>query len=200
MTTRTPKSDNAQANKWLERILDSNHVLWMIFVLSMLEATIIPVPLELVLIPLLLHERERWFAIATATLAGCLVGAAIGYGIGFFLFDTLGQWVIDTFGYQESFNAFKAKFAEDGFITLLLVGITPIPFQVGMLAAGSTEFPFALFMFAALLARGLRYYGLALAVKWFGARLLEWWQKQEKRRSWSLFALGLVLVLIVVLI
>lgn len=200
MTSEPPKSNNAQANKWLERILDSNHVLWMIFVLSMLEATIIPVPLELVLIPLLIHERERWFAIATATLAGCLVGATLGYGIGFFLFDTAGQWVLETLGYQEAFAEFEQEFNDGGFLTLLMVGITPIPFQVGMLTAGSTGYPFAMFLLASFIARGIRYYGLALLVNWLGERLLNWWEKQQKHLGWGVLVAGLAIYLLVIFV
>ena len=195
-----PKSNNAQANKWLDRILESKNILWMIFVLSMLEATIIPIPLELVLIPLLLHERERWFAVATATLAGCLIGASIGYGIGLFLFDTAGQWLLETLNYQDSFNEFKAEFNEDGFVTLLLVGITPIPFQVGMLTAGSTGYPFLLFLLAAVIARGIRYYGLAVLVNWLGERILAWWQKQQKRLGWGVLVAGIAVYLIVIFV
>ncbi|WP_258240385.1 YqaA family protein [Pseudidiomarina homiensis] len=200
MSSEPPKSTNAQANKWLERILESNHVIWMIFVLSMLEATIIPIPLELVLIPLLLHERERWFVIATATLAGCLVGASIGYGIGLFLFDTAGQWLLESLNYQDAFNEFKAGFNADGFVTLLLVGITPIPFQVGMLTAGSTGYPFLLFLLAAVIARGIRYYGLAVLVNWLGERILAWWQKQQKRLGWGVLVAGIAVYLIVIFV
>lgn len=200
MNPKPPKSDNAQANKWLERILDSNHILWMIFVLSMLEATIIPVPLELVLIPLLLHERERWFAIATATLAGCLVGAAIGYSIGYFLFDSVGQWALSLLGYEQAFAEFSSEFKNDGFVTLLLVGITPIPFQVGMLTAGSTGYSFMLFMLASFIARGIRYYGLALLVNWLGERVLSWWQEQQKQLGWGVLIVGLLIYLLVIFV
>ncbi|WP_411358374.1 YqaA family protein [Pseudidiomarina salilacus] len=193
------KVDDARANRWLARILESNHLLWMIFVASLLESIIIPIPLELVLIPLLIHERERWFAIATATLAGCLVGATIGYNLGLFFFDTGGQWLIDYFGYQQAFSEFTADFKENGFATLLLVGITPIPFQVGMLAAGSTEYPYLLFLAAAFIARGVRYYGLALLVYWLGERVLGWWQRHQNRLGLGVLVAGVAIYLIVVL-
>ncbi|MBY6063012.1 YqaA family protein [Pseudidiomarina sediminum] len=199
MTTEV-KSNNAKANRWLERILASNHVLWMIFVLSMLESIIIPVPLELVLIPLLIHERKRWFAIATATLAGCLVGATIGYSVGMFLFDTAGQWVLAFFGYEQAFENFQQEFSENGFITLLLVGITPIPFQVGMLTAGSTDYPYLLFMLASLIARGIRYYGLALLVNWLGERILHWWENYQTRLGIGALLAGIAIFLLVVLV
>ncbi|RUO60241.1 YqaA family protein [Pseudidiomarina insulisalsae] len=198
--TPPPKPDDPQANKWLERILRSRSILWMIFILSMLESIIIPVPLELVLIPLLIHERERWFSIATATLAGCLVGATIGYAVGFYLFDSAGQWLLNLWGYEAAFAELKADFSEHGFATLLLVGITPIPFQVGMLIAGTTHYPFYLFLLATLIARGIRYYGLAVLVYWLGVQLWHWWQNHHRRLGWTVLLAGTAIYLLVVLV
>ncbi|MDN7123760.1 YqaA family protein [Pseudidiomarina terrestris] len=194
---RTP--DDQRANKWLARILDSNRILWMIFLLSLLESIILPVPLELVLIPLLIHERDRWFTIATVALAGCLVGATIGYTIGVFFFDTAGQWLIQWFGVSAEFSEFQQDFSEHGFATLLLVGITPIPFQVGMLAAGSSNYPYLLFLLAAVIARGIRYYGLALLVNWLGERILNWWEQHQQRLGWGVLVAGIAIYLVVVL-
>src|SRR5690606_39102763 len=139
-------TNNKRADRWLARFADSKAILPLIFIASLLESLIIPIPLELILIPLLLHQQDRLWAIATATLLGCLVGASIGYSIGFWFLDDFGDWVLTALGYQNAFEAFTVRFEEHGFATLLLVGITPVPFQVGMLAAGSAEYPFLLFM------------------------------------------------------
>ncbi|GAB3293087.1 MULTISPECIES: YqaA family protein [Pseudidiomarina] len=185
-------TNNKRADRWLARFADSKAILPLIFIASLLESLIIPIPLELILIPLLLHQQDRLWAIATATLLGCLVGASIGYSIGFWFLDDFGDWVLTALGYQNAFEAFTVRFEEHGFATLLLVGITPVPFQVGMLAAGSAEYPFLLFMLAATIARGIRYYGLALLVYWFGERVLDWWQQQSRRAGWWLLAIGIV--------
>lgn len=183
---------NKRADRWLAHFADSKAILPLIFLASLLESLIVPIPLELILIPLLIHQRDRIWAIATATLLGCLVGASIGYSVGYWFLDDLGDWLLTTLGYQDAFEAFTARFSEHGFATLLLVGITPVPFQVGMLAAGSSEYPFSLFMLASLIARGIRYYGLALLVYWFGEQVLNWWQQQSRRAGWWLLGLGLV--------
>lgn len=181
---------NQRADKWLLRLVDSPMILPLIFTLSLLESLIIPLPLELILIPLLIHQRDRVWAISTATLAGCLVGASIGYAIGFWFFDDFGDWLLTFLGYQDAFETFAANFSEHGFATLLLVGITPIPFQVGMLSAGSAEYPFSLFLFAAFIARGIRYFGLALLVMWFGQTALNWWQAHSRRAGWIVAIIG----------
>ena len=45
-----------------------------------------------------------------------------------------------------------------------------------MLAAGVAGYSLLLFILAAGLARGIRYFGLALLVRLFGDRVLAWWQ------------------------
>ncbi|MGI0152113.1 YqaA family protein [Pseudidiomarina sp. WS423] len=185
----TPSSNSGKADAWYQRVAESSAVLPLMFVLSMLESIIIPIPLELILIPLLIHQRERLWAIATVVLAGCLVGASIGYGVGLWLFDDIGDAILTYFGYSQAFEQFTTQFQQHGFVTLLLTGITPIPFQVGMLAAGSSNYPFSLFMLAAVIARGLRYYGLALLVYWFGPLVLGWWQQHSRKAGWLLLTL-----------
>ncbi|CAB0150034.1 hypothetical protein PSI9734_00606 [Pseudidiomarina piscicola] len=189
---------DSRADRWLARLLDSKSLLWMVFVLSFLESILLPVPLELVLIPLLLHRRERWFAIATATLAGCLVGATLGYFVGVYFFETAGQWLLQWTGFSAEFASFQETFNEQAFATLMLVGITPIPFQVGMLTAGSTGYPYVLFLLASLLARGLRYYGLALLVYWLGERVLNWWQQHSKSLGWGVLIAGIAIYLVII--
>lgn len=174
------KPESGQARRWFERLIDSPHALWLIFTASFLESIIVPIPLELILIPFMVIERDRVWKIASFTLAGCLLGALVGYSAGFFLFDTVGQWVIDTSNYQSQYETFKTEFEANGFWAIVAVGVTPIPFQVAMLTAGATQYSLGLFMLAAFIARGIRYFGLALLVVWLGEPALRYWQKNAK--------------------
>lgn len=173
--------DSAKAQSWLERLLHSPHALVLIFCLSFLESLVIPIPLELVLIPFMLIEQHRIWKIATATLLGCLLGAMLGYSLGWFMFDTVGQWILNYFGYEQAYQEFSQQFAQDGFWSIVAVGVTPIPFQVAMLTAGASQYSFGLFMLAALLARGFRYYGLALLILWLGRPALILWERHSRK-------------------
>lgn len=190
------QTNNKRADRWLARFADSNYVLLAIFVASFLESLIIPIPLELILIPLFMHQRDRLWSIATMTLLGCLLGASVGYGIGFWFFDEAGDTILTWLGYHDAFEDFSTRFNEHGFATLLLVGVSPIPFQVGMLSAGSAEYPYGLFMLAALIARGIRYYGLALLVYWFGEAVLRWWQQYNRKAGWAVLAAALLVYVV----
>ena len=182
-----------RSKRWFNRINDSNHLLWLIGVFSFLETIILPVPIEVILIPLMLVNRERIFAIATAATVGCLLAAVFGYWVGVALFDSIGTWFIETMGYEEAYESFKSFFDSYGLGAILLVGIVPIPFQVAMITAGLSGYPLPLFVLAAVIARGIRYYGLAWLVRKFG---------DDARRIWddhallaSLIAGAIILVL-----
>ncbi|HAD48103.1 MAG: alkaline phosphatase [Idiomarinaceae bacterium] len=164
--------------------------------MSALEATLIPIPLELVLIPFMILERERIWSIASVALAGCLFGAVCGYYIGYILFDTAGQWFINYLNLQDYYQDFKTTLESDGFIAIFLVGVTPVPFQTAMLAAGATAFSLPLFLLASGLSRGIRYYGLAVLALWLGPYAQEWWQKNASRLGWSIAIISAIALLI----
>ena len=122
-------------------------MLWLLAALSFLETIILPVPIELVLIPLMAVNRQRLWRIATVTTAGCLAAALLGYGVGMVLYQSLGTWFIDTMGMQSAYQAYQGFFDQYGFIAILTLGILPIPFQVAMITAGLSGYPIALFSF-----------------------------------------------------
>ena len=131
---------------------------------SMLESTVVPIPLEAVLVPLMQARRDKLWMIAFMATLGCLVGAIIGYGLGYFLFDLIGDWVIETFSNQEQFDSVKQQMQSQGFWFVLTLGIAPIPFQIAMLAAGAAKYSLFLFVLATVIARSIRYFGLAVVV------------------------------------
>ncbi|RUR40823.1 YqaA family protein [Vreelandella populi] len=180
---------------WIERINGSKNMLWLLGVLSFLETIILPIPLELMMIPLMASNRSRIWYMAAVTTAGCLVASLVGYGVGMLLFQTIGTWFIDFTGIQDSFQAFQTFFNQYGFASILAIGILPIPFQIAMITAGLSGYPILLFALAALIARGLRYFGLAWLVYRFGHDVLVLW----KRHALITSLVGGVAVLLLVL-
>lgn len=177
---------------WVRRAMASGYLLPVLFVASLLEAIIVPIPLELILIPLLLLQPKRRWLLASVALAGCLCGALLGYWFGGWLFDSLGQWLLTTLGAQDAFADFEHTLAEQGFMAIVVVGVTPVPFQVAMLAAGAAGYPLLMFMLAAALARGIRYFGLALLVHLFGEQALGVFKRQSKPIGFAILILAII--------
>ncbi|ROO34889.1 YqaA family protein [Salinisphaera orenii] len=178
-----------RASRWTQRLLDSNHGLAWLGVLSAMETLILPVPIELVMVPYMLARPARLWLIAAVTLGGCVAGSLIGYGIGFFVFDSIGQWLLDTLGADAAYERFSQRFSNNGFLAIVAIGVTPIPFQVALLAAGIAGYALPLFLVAVGLARGLRYFGLALLVYLVGERALALWRRHALLLGTSLLLL-----------
>lgn len=182
---------NLKERAW--RLINSRHMLWGLGVASFFEAILIPIPLEAVLIPAMQANRRRIWALATAALAGCVLGAVVGYGVGHFLFEAVGQNLIDWFSSPEQYEQIREQMNRRGFWFVISIGVTPVPFQIAMLAAGATSYSIPLFLLATGLARAFRYYGLALLVWKFGDRAEELF-KQHKLRSAIVISLVVVLL------
>ncbi|MDO6533473.1 YqaA family protein [Alteromonas stellipolaris] len=157
-----------KVKKKTKQLVDSKHMLTGITLASFLESTIVPVPLEAVMVPLMQARRDKLWLIAFMATLGCVVGALFGYAMGYYLFDLVGQWAIDTFFSQQQFDNVKQQMQNQGFWFVMTLGIAPIPFQVAMLAAGATKFSLGLFLFATVIARAIRYFGLAAVVYFAG--------------------------------
>lgn len=177
-------SDRKGGRGWLRRpaalgrrLNRSRHRMGLLALASFLETIIVPIAIELVLVPFMLANRRQIWLIATVTLAGCLVAAVVGYLVGALLFDTVGQWAIDTFDLGRAYASYETQFRDYGFWAIVLVGVTPIPFPIAMLAAGAAHYSIPLYLVACALARGVRYYGLAALILAFGPAVDRWMRR-----------------------
>jgi len=184
-----------RVSEWTEWLNRSNHTLWLLGVASFLETIIVPIPIELVLVPLMAIQRQRIWLIATVALAGCLAASLLGYGVGVALYQSVGIWFVETMGYQDAYQSFQTFFDRHGFAAILVVGILPIPFQIAMITAGLSNYPLLLFVLATVIARGIRYFGLAWLVSHFGRAAGEMWRRHA---VWTSIAAGALVGLIYV--
>ncbi|MBD56649.1 VTT domain-containing protein [uncultured Pseudoalteromonas sp.] len=175
------------------QFIDSKHMLKSITVASFLESTIVPIPLEAVLVPLMQARREKLWLIALMATIGCIIGAILGYALGYYLFDVVGDWVINTFSNPEQFEQVKQKMQAQGFWFVLTLGIVPIPFQIAMLAAGATKYSIFLFLLATVIARSIRYFALAAVVYYAGNQAERIIQKHKTK---ALVAISVLVLLI----
>jgi membrane protein YqaA with SNARE-associated domain len=166
----------------IQDLVDSEQVLKGITFASFLESTIVPIPLEAMMAPLMQARRDSLWKIALMATVGCVIGAIVGYALGYFLFDLVGHWIVDSFFSQQQFDNVKQQMQNQGFWFVMTLGIAPIPFQVAMLAAGATQYSLTLFLLATVVARSLRYFGLAAVVYCAGDRT-EQLVKQYKTRT-----------------
>lgn len=171
---------SARVHRWLDRLAQSPNALKVWFAASFAETIIVPIPIELVLVPYMVLNRDKVWRTALTVTIGCLAASLIGYGIGLLFFDTAGRWIIEQFGWATAMGRFRELFSEYGFLAIVAIGVIPIPFQVAMLAAGAAAYPLPLFVAAAAVARGMRYFGLAALVWWLGDAAENFFMKHRR--------------------
>ena len=199
-----PRRKRDRAKAIAKRLADSRRAQPLLVWLSFLEATLVPIPLEAVLVPYMLLRREMVWRIAALALAGFLVASVLGYALGALAFDTAGIWLIEAAGWQEGLDRAQTLFDRYGFWALVLIGVMPVPSQIAMLLGGAFHYPLPWFVAAMGLSRAIRYFGLAALVVWLGpktARALEHLQAMPAGRRHAIkAAIGLAAGLLVVLV
>jgi membrane protein YqaA with SNARE-associated domain len=166
------------------RLTRSRHGQAGLFLLSAAETVALPLVLEAVMAPMMLVDRRRAWKTGAIALAGCLLGALVAYFVGAWLYDWIGADLVALLGGEQAFAEFEAFMGRHGFWAILLAGVTPIPFQIAVLASGVTHYSLPGFLGAVLVARGLRYLGLAGLVTWLGADALRLFSRLRRLLPW----------------
>jgi membrane protein YqaA with SNARE-associated domain len=139
---------------------------------------------------MILARPERAWLIATVALVSSVLGGMLGYAIGAFAYESIGQPILQSLGKAEAMEAFNTRFNDLGFWAVLTAGVTPFPYKVITIMSGWTGMSLGTFVMTSILARGLRFYLVALLL----------WKFGEPIRIFIERRLGLMFTLFVVLL
>ena len=132
------------------------------------ESSFFPVPPDVLLVPMALADPPRAYRFALIATVASVLGGMLGYAIGALLYDTVGQWLIQAYGYGAKMEALKATYAEWGWLVILVKGVTPIPYKLVTITSGLLGYNFPLFVALSALTRGVRFFLVAGALNWLG--------------------------------
>jgi membrane protein YqaA with SNARE-associated domain len=157
-----------RAYDWTLRMAAHPKAPHALFWVSFAESSVFPVPPDAMLIPMVLANRARAWTYAALCTLGSVLGGVVGYAIGYFLYETLGQWVIHLYGLAAQAEAYRAAYNDWGLWIILIKGLTPIPYKLVTIASGAAAFSFPVFIAASIVTRGLRFFLVAALLFWFG--------------------------------
>jgi membrane protein YqaA with SNARE-associated domain len=176
---------------WTVQLAEKPYALWALAFVSFAESSFFPIPPDVVLAPMAMARPERaWRYAAVCTIAS-VIGGMAGYMIGSMLFDTVGLWMLNLYGYGAKIEAVKAFYAEWGAYFILVKGLTPIPFKVVTIVSGAMDFNFGLFVLLATITRGARFFLIAGLFNRFGTPI-----KLFIERNLAAVALGSVAIIV----
>lgn len=148
-----------------------------LFFLSMIESIIFPIPPDTLLMPLCLGNRAKAFRFALLCTVGSLVGAAIGYYIGYALwwsgdheYSALALWFFDlvpSFS-EEKFTTVKDLYEKYNVWIVFIAAFTPLPFKVVTITAGAFKVQFLLFIVGSTIGRAGRFFLVAWLLRRYG--------------------------------
>ena len=154
---------------WTMRLAEHPRALWVLAIISFVESSVFPIPPDVLMIPLILAAPHRAWLIALVATVSSVLGGLLGYGIGFFAFEQIGQPILEAVGKLDRIEEFNATFNDAGFWAVLGAGITPFPYKVITIMSGWTGMPIMTFLVTSIVARGLRFFIVAALLWKFGA-------------------------------
>jgi membrane protein YqaA with SNARE-associated domain len=135
------------------------------------ESSFFPIPPDILLAPMALADPRRAWRFALIATVASVMGGMLGYAIGAVLYDTLGQWLVNLYGYGARMAALKETYAQWGWLVILVKGVTPIPYKLVTITSGLLGYNFPLFVALSVVTRGARFFLVAGALSWFGEPL-----------------------------
>ena len=135
---------------------------------SFVESSFFPIPPDVLLIPMVLSERAKWIRYALICTAASVVGAVLGYAIGAFLYDVVGQPILEFYGSESSFEKISAWYNEWGGWGVLFAAITPFPYKVLTIFSGATGLNLVTFIVVSIIGRGIRFFLVSWLLYKFG--------------------------------
>jgi membrane protein YqaA with SNARE-associated domain len=139
--------------------------------ISFIESFIFPIPPDVIIIPMTIAKKQQWIKIALIATVGSVLGACLGYFIGYVFFNEVGIKIFEFYDVDPSF--WKNKISSEGgvfaWITLLAIaGFSPVPFKLLTISSGFVHFNLAYFIIVSLLTRGSRFFLITFLIGNFG--------------------------------
>jgi membrane protein YqaA with SNARE-associated domain len=153
---------------WIIALSAKPQALPALAVVSFTESSFFPIPPDAMIIPMVLAEPKRAWRIALVATAASVIGGIAGYAIGYYVYETVGQWLISIYGLGQDFDAFRAAYAEWGLWIILIKGLTPIPYKLVTIASGVAAYDLPVFVLASIVTRGARFFLVAGLLRLYG--------------------------------
>ncbi len=143
--------------------------------ISFIESFIFPIPPDILIIPMTIAKKKEWMKIAIIATAGSVLGACLGYFIGFVFFNEIGIKIFEIYGVDNAFFLKDKISSNEGvfaWMTLLAIaGFSPVPFKLLTITSGFIHFNFFYFVIISTLTRGCRFFIIAFLIGNFGSAM-----------------------------
>ena len=183
------------------KLASSKFADYSLALVSFVESSFFPVPPDIMIVPMVVANKKKYFRIFLIATLFSALGALLGYFIGFLFFNELGVKVFEFYGHNNT-DFLRDKFQTNGgsfswLLILFTAAFTPIPFKLVTIFSGFIQFNLILFFFTCLFARGMRFFIVAYLSFKFGSTFSSFLEK--KGTLWTTI-IGLTIVILALII
>lgn len=178
----------ARFASWSEKPYGEHILFWF----ALAESCIVPLPADPLLLALCTGSPKRSLRFALICGIGSVLGGLLGYAIGHYAFDSIGQAVLQVYDPNlETFARVESIYDHWGFWGVLMAAVTPIPYKIFTLASGVFNFDFGQFVLASVIGRNARFLMVGGLMAFGGDRVQGWVETASTRMLWVGFAIAL---------
>lgn len=179
-----------------DRVLEwsrHRHAEYYLGAMSFAESSFFPIPVDVMLAPMVLGDRNKWIRFATIATLFSVLGGLAGYWIGYALFDAIEPWLRESH-YWSAYETSRRWFDDYGVWVVFVAGFSPIPYKVFTIAAGVAVLNLPAFFIGSMIGRAGRFFLVAGAVRAGGQSLEEGLDKHIERIGWAVVAIVAVVI------
>lgn len=154
---------------WVMSLAATRHAERALAAISFIESSVFPIPPDVLLIPMVIADRAKWFRIALICTGASVLGAFLGYAIGALFFDLAGRPILELYGKADAFAELTARYNAWGGWAVLFAAMTPFPYKVLTIFSGVTGLNLVTFTLVSIVGRGVRFFLVAWLLNRYGA-------------------------------
>jgi membrane protein YqaA with SNARE-associated domain len=165
--------------------------------ISFVESSVFPIPADVLFIPMCLARPDKAWRYALIASVTSVLGGIFGWAIGYWAFDLIARPLLEFYGKMAAFETLKGETGTWAILLMLVTsGLAHLPpMKVVTILSGVVAFDLKLFIVAAIVARGGRFYLLAFLLNRYGVKITAF---IEKRMIWIVGAVLLVALSVLV--
>jgi membrane protein YqaA with SNARE-associated domain len=163
---------------WMMRKAASDKAPWALGVVSFIESSFFPIPPDVMMIPMVMANREKAWRYATIATVTSVLGGMLGYAIGYYLYDAVGLPILKFYGKEHALDSFISFVHDYGVPAVIIKGMTPIPYKIVTIAAGVAKMDLLAFAGASVIARAMRFYLVAGLLYFYGEPIRDFIEKR----------------------
>ena len=164
----------------------------LLAVIAFAEASVFPLPPDLLLIPMVLAAPRRAWRLALVCTLASVAGGALGWWIGAELFKRVALPIARIYHAEPALLRIADRLRRYGLWVILIKGLTPVPYKIVSIGAGAAHFPLGAFLVASLATRGVRFFLVAALLRVWGESVRHFVEKRLTLVTTAFLALVVV--------